>query len=166
MNVRVGWLLAAVLLVGACRSDDGGAEATSTTASSAVSSTTSSPTAETGSSEPTFTGDPGSAFCRSLDELGPVADPFQPGLEPREVQLRLRALRLRTEDALAVAPPELSDDIASLVAALRDLDESLEEHDYDFSAAAEAGVDLSFANDAAFADAAVRIGAYREQVCA
>lgn len=152
-------LLTATIVVAACSDDDDGEN--STTSSTTASTTT------TTDSVPTFAGDPDSAFCvevRSADDA-PVLDPFATGLEPREVELRLRALRLRFGDFAEVAPRELEADLDSVVASLDELDALLDASGYDFAALAESGADISLADDPAFATIGTRLLAYREQVC-
>jgi hypothetical protein len=144
--------LAALVVVGC--SSDGGAdaddEAQSTTTSAEV---------------PVFTGDADSAFCRLAREDRPVLDPFEPGLEPREVELRVRQLRNRFDEFAAAAPRELRTELRSLVDALEELDALLEDHDYDFGALADSGADTSMFDRSEFGGLAVQIAAYRQQVC-
>lgn len=146
--------LAALVLVG-CSSggdadgdDEGQARSTTTTAE-----------------VPVFSGDPDSAFCRLAREDRPVLDPFEPGLGPREVELRVRQLRNRFDEFAAAAPTELRSELRSLVDALDELDVLLEEHDYDFGALADSGADTSMFDRSEFGGVAVRIAAYRQQVC-
>ena len=144
--------LAALVLVG-CSSGgdaDDDAQARSTTTTTEV---------------PLFSGDPDSAFCRLAREDRPVLDPFEPGLEPREVELRVRQLRNRFDEFAAAAPSELRTELRSLVDALEELDVLLEEHDYDFGALADSGADTSMFDRSEFGGVAVRIAAYRQQVC-
>lgn len=114
---------------------------------------------------PEFSGDPDSPFCRLAREDRPVLDPFEPGLEPREVELRVRQLRNRFDEFAAVAPTELGPELRSLVDALEELDALLEEHGYDFGAVADAGADTSMFDRSEFGGVAVEIAAYRQQVC-
>lgn len=158
MRRVVALVLSATMAVAACSDDDG--------ADSATSSTTAS-TATTAVTVPTFAGDADSAFCvevRAADDE-PVLDPFATGLEPREVELRLRALRLRFGDFAEVAPPELEADLNSVVTSLDELDAVLDASGYDFAALAESGADIALADDPAFATIGTRLLAYREQVC-
>lgn len=117
---------------------------------------------------PTFTGDADSPFCRLLETADerPVRDPFEAGLDPREVEIRMRALQLRFGEFADVAPSELSGEIEQLVASLDELDETLADAGYDFGTLAEQDADVSAFDAPAFADTATRIGAYRDQVCA
>lgn len=55
--------------------------------------------------------------------------------------------------------------MAALVGGLTALDDALGAHDYDFGAAGEAEVDLSFLDSPEFVDVGVRVAAYRDQVC-
>ena len=151
--------LAAILLVlAACSGDD------QTSSPSTMSSSTTEGTTTT---VPEFTGDPDSPFCTlvAAAEDNAVLDPFEPGLEPREVELRFRAMQLRFAEFAEAAPPELAGELADIVAALEDLDSVLAVADYDFTALAESGSDLSVFDDPRFAETAARIDAYRDQVC-
>lgn len=114
---------------------------------------------------PVFRGDPDSAFCRLARQDRPVLDPFEPGLEPREVELRVRQLRNRFDEFAAAAPSELRTELRSLVEALEELDALLDEHGYDFAAVADSGADTSMFDRSEFGDVAVEIAAYRQQVC-
>lgn len=156
---RVGAVLVLALVLGSCSDDD--ASSTATTTTTAGETTTSIPV-------PEFTGDPDSPFCTLIDaaEDRSVLDPFETDLEPREVDLRLRALRLRFAEFAEAAPPELEDELDDLVAALDDLDAALDDVGYDFAALGESGTDLGAFDAPQFAETAVRIDAYRSQVCA
>lgn len=159
-------MIALAVLLGACSGDD---DADYTASASTTSSTTQPATASTVSTTvPTFTGDPDSPFCRLIVEGAerPVLDPFEPGLDPSEVELRLRNLRNRFEEFAEVAPPGLEADLDALVVALADTDASLAVHDYDFAAMAEAGVTVSTFDDPVFEIVGFRLGQYRIQVCA
>ena len=59
---------------------------------------------------PTFEGDPDSEFCQRSRAAAeePVLDPFEAGLEPREVELRFRALAQRFEGFAEIAPDRLA----------------------------------------------------------
>lgn len=151
-------ILLAVLLAGC--SDDAGDE------TAAPDPTTTSSTSTT-STTVTFTGDPDSEFCRLVvsSEDRPVLDPFEAGLDPAEVKVRFLSLRLRFDEFAAAAPAELADDLDELVSGLDTLEQELAAAGYDFAVLAESGADVSGFDDESFADTAVRIAAYRQQVC-
>ncbi len=151
-------LLVAMALL-ACSDDTTPAPPSATASSSIVESTTST-------AAPQFSGDPDSAFCAAVLDDRPVLDPFESGLDAREVELRLRALVVRADQLAAVAPPDLTDDVAMLADGLTALDEALDAHGYDFGAAGAADADLSFLDSPEFTDVGVRVAAYRDQVCA
>lgn len=155
-------ILGALLVsaIGTGCSGDGEADGAATT-------TTTVRETSTTAAELTFAGDPDSPFCnliRSAD-ASPVLDPFAADLEPREVELRLRLLRLRFADFADAAPPELDDDLAAVVTSLDQLAELLDANGYDFAAVVESGADVSMIDDPAFATIGTRLLAYREQVC-
>ncbi|WP_436793071.1 hypothetical protein [Actinospongicola halichondriae] len=144
-----------------CSSGGGEAAAPSSTTRAALVETTPA------TAPPTYSGEGGEAFCAALRDADdrPVLDPFQAGLDAREVELRLRALVVRSEQLAAAAPPELADDVQALASGLGALDETLADHGYDFGAAGEAGADLSAVDAPEFVDIGVRVAAYRDQVC-
>ena len=127
---------AAVMVLAACNGDGSSASPSTTTSTTARESSGSSTT-----SPPEFSGDPGSPFCLLVAESGtrPVLDPFASGLDPAEVELRFRALKLSFEAFAAVAPVELEADLAALLAAVVELEAVLEEADYDFAALGRVG---------------------------
>ena len=157
---RVPLLAATVLglLLAGC--GGGGAEGAAPTAP--PSSETTGSTAQLA-----FEGDPDSEFCqRSRDAADqPVLDPFEAGLERREVELRFRALAERFEVFADIAPEPLADDLALLDRTFQDLAALLEEADYDFARLADAGADVSVFDDPALAVVAERLEAYQDQVC-
>lgn len=116
---------------------------------------------------PSFSGDGGSRFCAAIaaPASGTVPDPFQPGIEPAEVERRMRGLRRRFDELVALAPVELADELGALARALGRLDETLASHGYDLAAAGAAGEDLSAFDAPEFEETADRLEAYREQVC-
>ena len=158
---RTAWLIAAaVMALAACtdRSDGNSADATTSSVTAAPSSTTTAPD---------YSGDPDSAFCalvESSDDRS-VRDPFEPGLDPPEVQVRFRALQLRFEEYADVTPVELRADIDAVVATFDQLDGVLAGSGYDFDRLAETSTDLGAFDDPSFAAAADRISAYQSQVC-
>lgn len=158
-------LLAVALAGGACTDDTDDAEPATTTAP-ADTTASSATTGATDVEIPEFSGDADSAFCRGVadDEL-PVADPFEPGIPPDEVALRLRALRVRFERLVEVAPAELEAELTELLGRLERLDQTLADFDHDLAAAAEADVDMSFTDDPALARTSARVEAYVDQVC-
>lgn len=149
----------AVLVTTACGSDDGGEDAAPTDGATSETTGTTAP--------PQFEGDPDSEFCRRSRQAAdePVLDPFAAGLEPREVELRFRALAQRFEGFAGIAPDPLADDLALLDDTFQDLAVLLEAADYDFVRLAEDGADISVFDDPALADVAVRLEAYQDQVC-
>lgn len=149
-----------VLLVAGCNGSDGGPGGPDREDSGG-------PTSTSSTAVPTFTGDPDSEFCRLVRTADdrPVQDPFAPELEPREVELRFRALELRFTEYAEAAPPELEVVLDDLAAALADLGEVLEDHDHDFGRLPAARAEIAIFDDPSFLDAAVRIDAYRTQVC-
>ncbi len=149
---------ALAMSLAACSGDDPGEDATGT-------STTTETTATT--APPEFEGDGGSEFCRRSQEAAeqPVFDPFEAGLEPREVELRFRALAQRFDGFAEIAPEPLEEDLTLLDAAFDDLAVLLEEADYDFALLAEQGADISVFDDPALGAVAERLAAYQSQVC-
>lgn len=148
-----------VLLVAACGGDDDreGAAPTGSTATEVTAST----------APPEFDGDPDSEFCersrQAADE--PVLDPFEAGLEPREVELRFRALAQRFDGFAEIAPEPLAADLTLLDDTFQDLAVLLDEAGYDFARLAEDGADISVFDDPALAVVAERLAAYQDQVC-
>ena len=149
----------AVLVTTACGSDDGGEDAVPTEGATTETTGTTAP--------PAFEGDPDSEFCRRSRQAAdePVLDPFEAGLEAREVELRFRALAQRFEGFAEIAPEPLTEDLALLDDTFEELAMLLEEADYDFARVAEGGADISVFDDPAIADVAARLEAYQDQVC-
>lgn len=114
-----------------------------------------------------FVGDPDSEFCARTraSAAEPAADPFEPDIEPAEVEARFRALRRRVEGLAEVAPPELEADLALLTTSLGELADRLEDAAFDFDVLAESDADLSVADDPALAVIAVELPRYQRQVC-
>lgn len=155
-----GLLLAAALLVGACSDDDGPSEDATPTEDATP--------PQTGSTEPpVFEGDPDSPFCQQSRAAAdqPVLDPFEAGLDPREVELRFRALAQRFGGFAEIAPEPLAEDLALLDDSFDQLAVALEEADYDFEQLAAGGIDVSVFDDPALAIVADRLAAYQDQVC-
>lgn len=156
-------LLSVAALLAGCSDDAAPSEeaAPSTTLAS------STPVAGGGELELEFEGDPDSAFCERSRAAAdqPVLDPFEPGLAPREVELRFRALSSRFRGFEAVAPEPLAEDLELLVATFGDFAELLEAADHDFGRLAEADVDVSVFDDPALDRVATRLAAYQQQVC-
>lgn len=148
--------LAAVSVVAACGDDD---------SASPGPSTTEAPVETT--APPSYEGDPDSPFCQRSRAAAdqPVLDPFEAGLEPREVELRFRALAQRFEGFAEVAPEPLAADLTALDESFDDLADALESAGYDFARLAAADVDVSLFDDPAFTDVAARLAAYQDQVC-
>jgi hypothetical protein len=153
----------AVLLAAACGDDDGVDDA----AGDPSADTTTAPAPPT-TAVPDFEGDPDSAFCQRSREAAerPVLDPFEAGLDPREVELRFRALAQRFEGFAELAPEPLADDLALLDRRFDELAGILAGAGYDFERLATSGQDLSLLDDPALADVATRLAAYQAQVCA
>jgi hypothetical protein len=157
----IGATVLVVLLAGACGDDDDSGDAAP--AEGSVTETMGTTT------EPlVFEGDPDSEFCQRSREAAeqPVLDPFEAGLEPREVELRFRALTQRFEGFAEIAPEPLADDLALLDETFQELAVVLEEADYDFAQLAADDVDVSAFDDPALAVVAERLAAYQAQVCA
>ena len=157
--IRLAAVLLAASVALACSDGDDATPTTTASPTTADSTTT--------IAIPTFTGDPASPFCiavRSAAER-PVLDPFEAGLDPDEVELRLRALVVRFGQFADQAPDELADDLDDLSSALVELESTLADFGHDLGAAAEAGVDLSVVDDPRFVDAGTRLAAYAAQVC-
>lgn len=116
---------------------------------------------------PVFQGDPGSPFCEASRAAAerPVLDPFEAGIEPREVELRFRALAQRFGELADVAPEPLAEDLGLLDERFGELSTLLESADYDFARLVEQGADVSAFDDPAFEAVAERLDAYQEQVC-
>lgn len=149
----------AVVLLAACSDSDSDAGDAATTEDAVEATATTAP--------PAFQGDPDSAFCRRSRDAAdqPVLDPFAPGLEPREVELRFRALAQRFRGFAEIAPEPLADDLGHLDERFDRLALLLEEADYDFVELAAQGADVSVFDDPALARIADRLAAYQEQVC-
>lgn len=156
----VGAAICALVLATGCSDDDGPEDATESAEDAApeVTGTT---------VLPTFEGDPDSEFCQRSREAAeePVLDPFEAGLEPREVELRFRALAQRFAGFADIAPEPLEDDLALLDQTFDDLASVLADADYDFEQLAAADVDVSVFDDPALAAVADRLAAYQDQVC-
>ena len=114
-----------------------------------------------------FEGDADSAVCRATRDAAerPVLDPFEPGLDPREVELRFRALAQRFGTFADLAPEPLADDLALLDERFDRLAAVLQDADYDFEALVGSGEDLSLFDAPELVDVADRLAAYQEQVC-
>jgi len=114
-----------------------------------------------------FEGDPDSPFCRRSREAAdqPVLDPFEPGLDPREVELRFRALAQRFTGFAELAPDVLADDLALLDERFDQLAGVLETADYDFEQLVGSGEDLAVFDAPELADVAERLAAYQDRVC-
>lgn len=155
-----GATVCALLLATGCGDDGGVDDALDATDDAAPEVTGSTP-------RPSFEGDPDSEFCQRSREAAdqPVLDPFEAGLEPREVELRFRALAQRFEGFAEIAPEPLEEDLALLDQAFDELAVVLEDADYEFEELAAAEVDVSVFDDPALAVVADRIAAYQDQVC-
>lgn len=155
----LGIAVCSLVLVAACGDDDA-EDATEPTPDPSE-----EPTAST--APPTFEGDPDSEFCQRSRAAAeePVLDPFEAGLEPREVELRFRALAQRFAGFAEIAPEPLADDLALLDATFDDLAVVLADADYDFARLAADEVDVSVFDDPALAVVADRLTAYQDQVC-
>jgi len=128
---------------------------------------TTSPAPPPSTAVPEFEGDPDSPFCQRSREAAerPVLDPFEAGLEPREVELRFRALAQRFEGFAELAPEPLEDDLALLDRRFGELAQVLDAADYDFEQLVASGGDLSVFDDPDLAGVAQRLEAYQDQVC-
>jgi len=114
-----------------------------------------------------FEGDPDSAFCRRTREAAdqPVLDPFEPGLDPRAVELRFRALAQRFAGFAELAPDALAGDLALLDDRFDQLAVVLEQAGYDFEQLVGSGEDLALFDAPELADVVARLAAYQDQVC-
>lgn len=161
--MRARWLAAsallAVLLGAACGSDERREDSAAPDAVSSEATATTRPLS--------FEGDPDSDFCRRSRDAAdePVLDPFAAGLEPREVELRFRALAQRFDGFADIAPEPLSEDLARLDETFQELATLLEAADYDFAELATEDIDVSIFDDPALAAVADRLAAYQDQVC-
>ena len=155
-------LAVAALLVGSCSGGDGADAAGSPDASTTTLASTS-----VAADAPVFTGDPDSEFCQLSRAAAdrPVLNPFEAGLDPREVELRFRALSSRFRAFHDVAPEPLADDLDQLVATFDDFARILQDAGYDFGRLAEQNVDVSTFDDPALQRVAERLAAYQDQVC-
>jgi hypothetical protein len=147
-----------VLLATACGGEGSGDAAPTEAATSEVTAST---------EPPEFDGDPDSEFCQRSRQAAdePVLDPFEAGLEPREVELRFRALTQRFEGFAEISPEPLADDLTLLDETFQDLAVLLDDADYDFARLAEGGADVSVFDDPTLAVVADRLAAYQNQVC-
>ena len=122
----------------------------------------------TTTSAPTFTGDADSSFCNLLGDVdlatvlgGVEGDPTAVASSFQQlVDLLVRAAEL--------APDAVRADVALVADGMVSLDSALAAVGYDFDALAasrSSGEVIEAVNDPAFADAGVRLAAYRTQVC-
>jgi hypothetical protein len=164
---RAGALVLLVIALAACRGGDEDAEP-GTTPSTAPSSevTVEDPSAST-TSVPDYAGDPDSPFCVALAGADdrPLLDPFEAGIDATEVELRLRALRVRFDELVGLAPAVIVADVRSVADGIARLDETLAVHDHDLGAAADSGADLTFLDAPEFAAVGARLAGYQSQVC-
>lgn len=161
--VRVVLAAAAVVALAACSTGDDEGAATTTTSTS-LAPLPSTPTTPV----PDYEGDPDSPFCTLLRDIDPSAILSGDGDDPAAVRDAIGRLVAVLADAAEAAPPEIVEDVALVGGGVAALDEALAAVDYDFDALAAAGDAEEVAaamNDPAFADAGVRLGAYRSQVC-
>jgi len=149
----------AATLLGAC-SDDAPVEPEPSDVTTTAATTNTKP--------PTFTGDSSSPFCTLLRDVdlgsvlaGDQEDPEQLGRAFQQVvDLLVQAAEL--------APADIQADVALVADGMVSLDAALAAVGYDFDALAagrSSGEVLDAVNDPAFAEAGVRLAAYRSQVC-
>lgn len=160
--------VAASLLVGAlgaCTGDD--ADDASSPSTNAATTLPAPRSTTTPVSVPTFTGDTDSEYCVLVREAPerPLLSPFELGIDAFEVELRVRNLRNRFDELVAVAPEELSEDLARLTVALQTVDETLDGVDYEIDRLADAAQSIPGLDDPAFDQVNVNLAAYNDQVC-
>jgi hypothetical protein len=150
------------LVVAACSGDD----ADSTEPDLAATSTL-PPTSAT-TAPPVFVGDAGSPFCALLEEAA-VDEALQgDGEDPAAVADAFGTVVDVLQEAATLAPTEIVADVTLVAEGMAALDAALAAVDYDFDALAASGAApevLAAVNDPVFADAGVRLAAYRSQVC-
>lgn len=149
-------LLAAVV-VPAC-SDDGTPPRTTSSTSAPDGTTT----------VPHFTGDAGSPFCSLLRDLDVGAVLGDTSGTPEAIEAGFTRLLSVLRQAATLAPDELQEDTALILAGMAALDAALRPVGYSFDALAEApnAVEIAAAvNDPSFTVAGDRVEAYRTQVC-
>lgn len=117
---------------------------------------------------PTFTGDAASPFCTLLRDvdLGTVLAGAEE--DPDQLARAFQQVVDLLVQAAELAPPEIQADVALVADGMTSLDAALATVGYDFDALAaspSSGDVIEAVNDPAFADAGVRLGAYRSQVC-
>lgn len=151
-------IAASLVLLTACSDDEPAAETTTTTV--AVTTTVATPT---------FTGDRDSPFCTVLRDVDITAVLAGAGGEdPAAVGEAVRQLVDLLVQVTELAPEEIAADVALVAGGMTSLDAALAEVGYDFDALAASGSGdevLEAVNAPAFADAGVRLAAYRGQVC-
>jgi hypothetical protein len=117
---------------------------------------------------PAFTGDPGSPFCREL-LASDLDDPVGDGTgSPEGVRAEMERTIAAVAELVPLAPPEIADDVATLEAALRTLDEALASFGHDLEELAlsdELDEVVAIANDPDLVEVGDRLTAYRTQVC-
>ncbi|MEO6318038.1 MAG: hypothetical protein ABIP36_04570 [Acidimicrobiales bacterium] len=134
--------------------------ATTTAAADATTTTT--------ARAPTFTADVGSPFCDLLDDVDLATVLGGVEGEPAAVASAFQQLVDLLVQAAELAPDEIRADVALVADGMVSLDAALAAVDYDFDALAaspSSGEVIEAVNDPAFADAGVRVGAYRTQAC-
>ncbi len=122
----------------------------------------------TTSTTPTFTSDPDSPFCNLLRDVDVAEVLGDVDGDPAAVGAAFQQLVDVLLDATERAPEEIRSDVALVAEGMTSLDAALAAVGYDFDALAAGGnadAVLAAVNDPAFADAGVRLSAYRTQVC-
>ncbi len=145
-------------LLASC-SDDEPADDAATTAADTTTTTTTAPT---------FTGNAGSPFCNLLDDVDLATVLGGVDGEPAAVASAFQQLVDLLVQAAELAPDEIRADVALVADGMVSLDAALAAVDYDFDALAaspSSGEVIEAVNDPAFADAGVRLSAYRTQAC-
>ncbi len=147
-------------LLASCSDDEPPDDASSTTTTEAAATTI--------TTVPTFSGDADSPFCNLLDDVDLAAVLGGVEGEPEAVASAFQQLADVLVQAAELAPAEIRADVALVADGMVSLDAALAAVGYDFDvlAAGPSSRDVVEAvNDPAFADAGVRLGAYRSQVC-
>lgn len=151
-----------VVLVSGCGGGDDSSVTTTTVAPSDGATTT---VADDGVDDTTTTVTDGSdtEFCAFVTEVDEAQDDIEFGLDPASFRESIEASINALEQARALAPREIRDDVDVVAATFADFAELLEEYGYDFLAIAEGAADdprlLAFEDDE-LAAATERIGEF------
>jgi len=122
----------------------------------------------TTTSAPTFTGDADSLFCNLLGDVDLATVLSGVEGDPTAVASSFQQLVDLLVRAAELAPDAVRADVALVADGMVSLDSALAAVGYDFdvlAASRSSGAVIEAVNDPAFADAGVRLAAYRTQVC-